>query len=260
MREPFFQGSFYPRTRAECERALAKFEAEAKESRDARAVISPHAGWIYSGATAAHAFAALKKAPTVVILSPSHSGSRVPVATSAEDWRTPLGTIELDRALAEELAGSGAAAFDESAHDGEHAIEVLLPFVQHYFPDSKFVPLVFADQSLERALEVAAALAKSECDFSVVASSDFTHYEPAGAARRKDDELLRALRSMDAKGFYDAIRATGATACGYAPVACAASWAKAAGAKRGELLHFSNSGDASGDYSSVVDYAAFAFC
>ncbi len=259
MREPFYSGSFYPSTRTECERELSVLSRNAKATHDARAVISPHAGWLYSGETAANAFAALKKAPTIVLLSPSHSGARVPVATSAEDWRTPLGKIQLDCKLMSELVDSNAIAVDESAHEGEHAIEVLLPFVQHYFPKARFVPIVFADQSLDAALAVAGALCESQRGFSVVASSDFTHYEPSGEAREKDEELLRALFAMDGAAFYEAIRVTGATACGFAPIACALSWAKSAGAKLGELLHFSNSGDASGDYSRVVDYAAVAF-
>jgi len=260
MREPAVAGQFYPSTKHECEALLSKFKRDAgRVATKSRAVVAPHAGWVYSGATAMRSFLALEKAETYVVLSPNHTGRGLAVATSNQDWETPFGVCELDSELAGELVRVGVAEADEAAHAEEHSVEVQLPFLQFVFGKFKFVPVTFLDQSLSAALRVAEALAKTKKNISVVASSDFTHYEPAKQAREKDMAVIDAILKMDVEAFYARLRETRATACGYAPIACALTWGKLKGAKRGELLGFSNSGEASGDYSSVVDYASIAF-
>ncbi len=260
MREPAVAGQFYPPTKRECEALLSKFKRDAGcVATKSRAVVAPHAGWIYSGATAMRSFLALEKADTFVVLSPNHSGLGAAVATSSEDWETPLGVCRLDDSLMGELVDAGAAEVSEEAHLQEHSVEVQLPFLQFIFGKFKFVPVTFLDQSLSTALRVAEALAKTKKKISIVASSDFTHYEPAAEAKEKDEKAIARLLLMDAEGFYRALRQERVTACGYAPIACALYWAKLKGAKKGVLLGFSNSGEASGDYAAVVDYASLAF-
>ncbi|MFA4946264.1 MAG: AmmeMemoRadiSam system protein B [Candidatus Micrarchaeia archaeon] len=253
-RKPAFNGSFYPASRRECEAALEKFRRDAgKQKTRSRAVVAPHAGWVYSGAMAMRSFLALAPAKTVVVLAPNHTGLGSPVSTSARDWLTPLGECKIDSALVQALAP--AVRVDEAAHSREHSVEVQLPFIQFLHGTARFAPVVFLDQSLRAAFAVAEALA--DAPVSIVASSDFTHYEEAAKARSVDEKLFSFLADLDAEGFHRA--ALRSSACGYAPVACAARWAELNGAKRGELLAFSNSGEATGDYSSVVDYASLAF-
>ncbi|VVB67209.1 Memo-like protein [Candidatus Norongarragalina meridionalis] len=256
MREPAVAGSFYPGDSEDVEEMLAAFRERAKApKKKTDAVVAPHAGWIYSGATAMHSFLALEKKKTYVVLSPNHTGAGAPIAMSAEDWETPLGTVKNDKALAKELG----LPISEAAHQREHSVEVQLPFLQFLFGDFSFVPITMMDQSLEAATMVAEKLAASKKDFAVVASSDFTHYEPAKQAKEKDDKVIDAILKMDADLFYQRLQETHATACGFGPIAAAMLWAKKKGRKKGELLAFSNSGDVSGDYAAVVDYAAIAF-
>ncbi len=232
-----------------------------------KAVVAPHAGWVYSGQTAAHSYQALKNsAPNdsvFVILSPNHTGYGSAVALSAIDWQTPLGTVKNDEKFREALlAASPVFEVSEEAHAMEHSVEVQLPFLQHYFHEFSFVPVTFLDQSIEAARTVGNAIAqaakKSKKTVFVVASSDFTHYEPAAQARQKDEKVIAALRDLNVESFYDALRETRASACGYAPIAAAAVYAKKLGAKKSVLLDFANSGKASGD-ANVVDYASIAF-
>ena len=275
VRKAFVAGQFYPRSASECNAMLASFENGVDKKKIAgvkpRAVVAPHAGWVYSGQTAAYSYQALKNcAPTgsvFVVLSPNHTGYGSAVALSALDWQTPLGTVKNDKEVREALlAESPVFEIAEEAHAMEHSIEVQLPFLQHYFKESdfsfSFVPITFLDQSLEAAKNVGEAIAsaskKIKRPLFVIASSDFTHYEPAAQAREKDDKVIAALRDLNVEAFYDALRETRATACGYAPIAAAAVYAKKTGAKKAVLLDFSNSGKASGD-SNVVDYASIAF-
>ncbi len=273
VRNAFVAGQFYPRSASECGAALASFEANVDKNKTKSvkpaAAVAPHAGWIYSGQTAAYAYEALKtaapkKGAVFVVLSPNHTGYGAAVALSALDWQTPLGIVKNDAALrAELLKASPVFEVAEESHAMEHSVEVQLPFLQHYFAEFSFVPVTFLNQSLEAAGTVgnaiAAAAKKSKTPVFVIASSDFTHYEPAAQARAKDEKVIAALRDLNVEAFYDALRETRASACGYAPIAAAAVYAKARGAKRAVLLDFSNSGKASGDNASVVDYAAIAF-
>jgi AmmeMemoRadiSam system protein B len=232
------------------------------------AVVAPHAGWIYSGQTAAYSYQAIKNsAPAIgavfVVLSPNHTGYGAAVSVSELDWQTPLGIAKNDAELRSELLkASPVFEVAEEAHATEHSVEVQLPFLQHFFAEFSFVPITFLDQSLEAARAVgnalAAAASKTKKKVFVVASSDFTHYEPAAQARAKDEKVIAALRGLNIEAFYRELRETRATACGYAPIAAAAVFAKARGAKRSVLLDFSNSGKA-GSEASVVDYAAIAF-
>ncbi|PIO05936.1 hypothetical protein COT29_03445 [Candidatus Micrarchaeota archaeon CG08_land_8_20_14_0_20_59_11] len=256
MREPAVAGAFYPGDREEIGELLGAFrDGATAPKKKTDAVVAPHAGWIYSGATAMHSFLALEKKKTYVVLSPNHTGMGAPVALSAEDWETPLGTVRNDGALVKELG----LPISEAAHQREHSVEVQLPFLQYLFGDFSFVPITMMDQSLEAARTVAERLAASKRDFAVIASSDFTHYEPARQAKEKDMKVIDAILRMDAAAFYEKLRATRATACGFGPIAAAMLWAKKKGRKKGELLAFSNSGDVSGDYAAVVDYASIAF-
>ena len=275
LRKAFVSGQFYPRSASECNTMLKAFEAGVKKDKikniAPKAVVAPHAGWIYSGQTAAYSYEALKNSASngsiFVILSPNHTGYGSAVALSALDWQTPLGTVKNDAELrAALLKASPVFEIAEEAHAMEHSIEVQLPFLQHYFKDScfsfSFVPVTFLDQSLEAAKKVGEAIAQASKKIKkplfIVASSDFTHYEPAAQAREKDDKVIAALADLNVTAFYDALRETAATACGYAPIAAAAVYAKARGAKKARLLNFSDSGRASGD-SNVVDYASIAF-
>jgi len=229
-------------------------------------LICPHAGYMYSGPVAASAFYELAidgKPDTVVLLGPNHTGYGSGLALMREGvWRTPLGDVELDSGLADAiLHETRIVDVDETAHLYEHSIEVQLPFLQFLYGNTfKIVPICFLMQDYDSALEVGRALVETldATNALVIASSDMTHYEPAKTAAAKDQVALKAVTELDAKRFYQTVETQNITACGYAPITSLITYAVGVCAKA-QLLSYHNSGDVTGDHSSVVGYASVKF-
>jgi len=232
------------------------------------ALVCPHAGYMYSGPVAAHSYARLAKEgkPDVaIILGPNHTGFGSAVAISVSGaWRTPLGDVEIDTAVAEAIMDKAdVMSLDDGAHLYEHSIEVQLPFLQFlYGSDFKLVPICMMLQGLQTSSEVGSAIAKvvRELDLNVIiiASTDLTHYEPQHVAERKDRAVIEAVERLDVPGLYEVVEELPVSMCGYGPTATAMVAAKELGAARGELLKYATSGDITGDKSSVVGYASIA--
>lgn len=229
--------------------------------------VCPHAGYMFSGAVAAHAYykLALDGKPDVVFLfGPNHGGYGSGLAVMNDGfWRTPLGDVEIDSESAKQVVReSSIVDVDDSAHRLEHSIEVQLPFLQYlYGSEFKIVPICFLMQDLSSAREVGEAVAKVLAGKNgvIIASSDMTHYEPQESAERKDKMVLEAVEAMDEAKLYSVIEAHRISACGYGPIAALITAAKILGAKEAKLLCYKTSGDVIGDYSSVVGYAAVCF-
>jgi AmmeMemoRadiSam system protein B len=238
-----------------------------KGPREVVGLVCPHAGYMYSGPVAANAYYELAqdgKPDTVVILGPNHTGYGSAIALMNEGfWRTPLGDVEIDGETANSIVRETRLVdVDDLAHRFEHSIEVQLPFLQYlYGSDFKFVPVCFQMQDLSSAVEVGKALVEvlANKNAVVIASSDMTHYEPQGKAAAKDMAALKAVEAMDEKRFYSIIETKNVTACGYGPIAAVTAAAKGLGAKKAKVLCYKSSGDITGDYSSVVGYAAVSF-
>ena len=230
-------------------------------------LVCPHAGYMYSGPVAANAYYALAedgKPDTVVILGPNHTGYGSGLALMNEGvWRTPLGDVEVDGETANRIVRETRLVdVDELAHRFEHSIEVQLPFLQYlYGSEFKLVPICFQLQDLQSAVEVGRALVEvlASKNAVIIASSDMTHYEPQGNAETKDLAALKAVEAMNEKLFYSTIEKRHVTACGYGPIATVIVAAKGLGATEAKLLCYKSSGDVTGDYSSVVGYAAVSF-
>ena len=230
-------------------------------------MICPHAGYMYSGPVAASAFYELAsdgKPDTVVLMGPNHTGYGSALSLMREGvWRTPLGDVEIDTEMANEISHETRFIdVDELAHRYEHSIEVQLPFLQFLYGDAfKIVPICFLMQDYDSAVEVGKALVEvlEPTNTVVIASSDMTHYESAETAAARDQAALKAVTDMDAKRFYETVETQNITACGYAPITALITYAKGINAKEAKLLSYHNSGDITGDYSSVVGYAAVSF-
>jgi len=230
-------------------------------------LVCPHAGYMYSGPVAAnsyHRLAADGRVDVFVIMGPNHYGLGSGLATVERGiWRTPLGDVQVDSELAEEIVReSGIIDIDEAAHTYEHSIEVQLPFLQYLYGSSfKFVPICFLMQDLESSREVGRALAKALADRNavIIASTDLTHYEPQNTAERKDRMVIEAMLKMDENLLYSVLESHRVSACGYGPVAALIVAAKGLKAERAELLSYKTSGDVTGDRSSVVGYASVMF-
>jgi AmmeMemoRadiSam system protein B len=230
-------------------------------------LVCPHAGYMFSGSVAANAYYRLAldgKPDVVVVFGPNHTGYGSALAIMNEGfWRTPLGDVEVDGETANQIVHEARLVdVDESAHRFEHSIEVQLPFLQYlYGSDFKFVPICFLMQDLSSAREVGQAVAKVLADKNavIVASSDMTHYESQMNAARKDKLALEAVEAMNEAEFFSTIESRNISACGYGPIAALITAAKSLGAREAKLLCYKTSGDVTGDYSSVVGYAAVCF-
>jgi len=230
-------------------------------------LVSPHAGYMYSGPVAAHGYHRLAEdgKPNVAVLcGPNHTGSGSALAVMKEGvWRTPLGDVEIDTATADSiLRASDIIDVDDSAHAFEHSIEVQLPFLQFLYGSTfKFVPICFLMQDLASSREVGSAVAKALAGKNavVIASTDMTHYEPQRMAEKKDKAAIEAMLKLDEEGLYSTIEAQRISMCGFGPTIAAITAAKALGAKKAELLCYKTSGDVVGDYSAVVGYSSLVF-
>lgn len=268
MRTPAVSGRFYPGTAAELERTVRDLldgPGGAGDARPApaRAALVPHAGYLYSGATAASVFARLEIPSVVVILAPNHTGTcRAPGGVSLWEkgaFRTPLGDVRVDAEFAGALLeASPLVGRDHAAHEAEHAVEVELPFLQLKRSDVGIVPLVLAWDVWEGCARLAEALAGLVARWPepvlLLASSDLNHYEPAATSQHKDRRALDAVAELDGAGLLARCRAERISMCGRAPAATVLAAARALGAARADVVHYSHSGMVTGDDDAVVGY------
>ncbi len=266
IRGPVVAGMFYPFSRDSLERTLSRLFEHTKAS-DFICVVSPHAGYEYSGKTAAFAINSLRPAKTFIILGPNHNitGSEFSIMGSGE-WETPMGRIGIDQELAKELKRCEVIRDDDSAHMQEHSIEVQLPFLQHRFKNPKFVPISIAnmdysDEFLRKCASLGEHIAKTieGRKTNVIASSDFSHYLPKEVAEDKDEKAVERIERLDPKGFFRTLEEINASVCGYGPIAVLMYVAKSLGLKKAEVINHTNSGDSTGDFSAVVSYYAIGF-
>jgi AmmeMemoRadiSam system protein B len=242
-------------------------EAAMNGPRQVVGLICPHAGYMFSGPVAAHAYYRLSvdgKPNVVFLLGPNHTGVGSGLAIMSEgSWRTPLGDVEIDGEAANQVVrDSQIIDVDDSAHNFEHSIEVQLPFLQYlYRSEFKIVPICFLMQDLSSARDVGEAVAKvaSRKNALIVASSDMTHYEPQEIAERKDGKALEEVEALDEARFISTVESHQMSVCGVGPIAALIRAAKALGTKEAKLLCYKTIGDVIGDYSSVVGYAAVCF-
>jgi hypothetical protein len=269
-----FAGSFYPGKDGELSKfidgAMGSAEVDPKAVEGAVAYVAPHAGYEYSGKTAAFTYKAMRysknaaSADSVVVVGPNHTGKGAPIAVSTSDWETPLGIAQNDTELSNAIASTSESLYiDEDAHRGEHSIEVQLPFLQRVLAGKKFCFVCLGDQSVGSSELLADAILKASRSLgrkvAVLASSDFDHYEPADVAKGKDSKLLEELKRMDHVAFNGLVDTLDDSICGFGPITVAMLFAKGMGAHSGMVLNYSNSGDSTGDYSNVVAYASVVF-
>lgn len=264
---PAVAGSFYPAARgrlcALVESYLAEVEIDSGPS-VVRGILVPHAGLIYSGRCAAQVFRRVVIPPVVVILAPNHTG-RCEAPGGASLWARGGFQVSLgELAVAEEFAAELAArcellADDREAHRDEHAVEVQLPFIARLRPDASIVPILLEWCDWERCRRLAESLAGLMADWAdpvlLVASSDMTHFESAGAAAAKDRVALSALERLAGEELLSACRRERITMCGCGPAAVVAEAARLLGGEKGTVVDYRHSGLVTGDDSRVVAYA-----
>jgi hypothetical protein len=270
VRKPAVAGSWYPGSRSAIVAELDAYLAGAKAAPAGRlvALVSPHAGWRYSGPVAAFGYSLLRgsRGLTVVLAGPSHRFAFEGVAVwTRGGFETPLGTIPIDETLAAALL----AAAPEWVKDGprphyeEHSLEMQLPFLQHLVEDLAIVPCLMGSQAREEvdalAGAIAAAAARAARPVLLVASSDLSHYHPAPVANRLDALVVDDVGRFDAERLMQRLEADRGHACGGGPIVAVMKAARALGAGAAHVLRYADSGDAGEhDKSRVVGYLSAA--
>ena len=274
VRLPCQAGSFY----ASSERALRKqieecfrhnFGSRALPNvreqgpRRAIALVSPHAGYMYSGPVAAKGYAYVAddgRPDIIVIVGPNHTGYGTGVSIMLGGvWRTPLGDVSINAELAKDVQRfSEFIDVDAGAHLYEHSIEVQLPFLQYVYGSFQFVPICMRMQDLEVSQDVGAAIARASAGKNVliIASTDLSHYESQSIVEKKDSLALDAISRLDEEELQSVVEAHGISMCGYGPVSAAIVASKTLGAEKTVLLQHKTSGDMTGDKRQVVGYAS----
>jgi AmmeMemoRadiSam system protein B len=227
------------------------------------AIVAPHAGYVYSGPSAAHAYLRLaeqEKPDTVVVIGPNHTGRGTPVSIMGDGfWETPLGRVELDSTVAEEIIqGSNIARLDDTAFIREHSVEVQVPFLQFIYSEFKLVPICMGYQDLETSIDLGRAIHETVKGRNaiIVASSDLNHMESKDVSNKKDKYVLDAIDAMDEVQLQDSVKREQITTCGYGPVSATLVASKLGGAKSSEIISYYTSGDIIGDDRQVVGYAS----
>jgi AmmeMemoRadiSam system protein B len=262
IRKAAVAGSFYPRDPRELKEWLDRLLVPGRKKDRAYAVVSPHAGYQYSGAVAGAVFSSVVLPDAFIIMAPSHRPIRSLFAIMKEgSWETPLGEFKVDAELAEALAaGSDLIRIDPSAHDAEHSLEVQLPFIQAQKIAPTMVPVAIShlaryEQIAELGRAAAAAVRRAGRDVLLVASTDMSHYISAEEARLKDFLAIQKILDLDPRGLFETVRGEEISMCGFQPTAAVLAAAKELGATRGELVMYATSGDQTGDCDAVVGYA-----
>ncbi len=260
-RSPIASGRFYPGNKEELENALKTLTGDCPQRQKALGVISPHAGYAYSGRVMGSVFSRIEVPDTVVILAPNHTGRGKPFSVWPEGvWQTPLGDTSIDDELVNEMMNTcGLLERDKAAHQNEHSAEVILPFLQYSNPQVKIVVIVIRSGNFEDLSFVGKSigyiLKRTKPDTLVVASSDMTHYESQQSADKKDKSAIAEIVALREEGLYRVVRELDVSMCGVSPVISMMVCSKERDATKAELIKYETSGDTTGDYKQVVGYA-----
>jgi len=256
IRKTAVAGAFYPAEAASIEAMVTGFldKVPLKKITDLRGLIVPHAGYIYSGQTAAFGYKQLQNLPdrkyNIFLLGPSHYVFTTASVGDFESFETPLGPIRVNQTLCKELLKHADLEFFPQAHVQEHSLEVQLPFLKTCLKDFEIIPIVIGEASPQRLAEILSPyFLKKENLF--IFSSDLSHYNPYDVAKSIDQKSVELIRTIDVDNEEQI------DACGRIPIQTAMHLAKKHSCKI-DQLDYRNSGDTAGDKGGVVGYSAFA--
>ena len=261
IREPQVAGMFYPGSKEQLEDQLKQlFDSVSDQEKyeNVYGLIAPHAGYVYSGLTAAYGYSAVSenKYNSAVIISPSHREYFPGISVfNGEAYKTPFGKAKVNEQLRDLFIENSKAIFaGKNGHGQEHALEVHLPFLQYLFGDISVVPVVMGDQSEVYVDELAEKLASLPEDTLIVASSDLSHFYSKQQADQYDSRIAERIKSFEYNDLQNDLEEQKAHACGGGGIVALMKAAEKVGKKNSKVLHRSDSGDTSGDNREVVGY------
>lgn len=263
-RRPAVAGQFYSASSTGLSKEVQKYIETSAVREKAIGIVSPHAGLIYSGSVAGAVYSRVEFPHTFILIGPNHMGIGKPISIMTYgEWEIPTGNLKIDEVVARNiLERSKVIEEDSFAHSMEHSLEVQLPFILHFSPKVKIVPIAMmaSDTSgLDSCRLVGEAIADAvkhtEYSVTIVASSDMSHYEADSTARAKDKKAIDRVLALDPEGLYKTVIKESISMCGFMPAAAMLYAAKKLGAEEATLVKYMTSGDVSGDYGRVVGYA-----
>lgn len=265
-REATVSGLFYPEKKKDLENTLEVLFEGLESKKQGKALIAPHAGYLYSGRTAATGYNSLEeKADSFIVLGPNHTGLGAKMAVSSLDWETPLGTTERNTQISDSLVSAlPFLEYDNEAHQEEHSIEVQLPFIQYLWPHSKIVAISMMGEEEHLLKSLGEELARTVIEeekqgrnVCIVASSDFSHYVPKEYAEAHDLKAIKRITALDIGGYAKIVRDDSLTICGHSPIISLLYSAKMLKYKA-RMLKYCTSFLARGE-EPVVGYSAIEF-
>ncbi|OPY79543.1 MAG: hypothetical protein A4E65_01841 [Syntrophorhabdus sp. PtaU1.Bin153] len=270
IREPAVSGMFYPDSPGVLKKEIEGYLKTARfhpVEGDIIGLVSPHAGYMYSGQVAAYGYKAVMGMPydTVIVIAPSHRSRFEGVAiVDRGAYRTPLGVVPIDEDLAGEIVNlKDVVRRNVEVHRGEHSLEVQLPFLQVVLKDFRIVPLIMGTQdpeACEALVTCLSAAVKGKAKrLLIVGSTDLSHYYPYSQAVRLDTVIKEHLQTYDASGLSKDLQKGKCEACGAGPMIATMLLSTKLGATTSRVLKYANSGDVSGDKSGVVGYISCVF-
>lgn len=272
IREPAVAGTFYPIDRSELENEVLTMLGDSRSEQlegDIMGIISPHAGYVYSGRIAAEVYNQIrnKRYDNVIIIAPSHFEYFEGCSVVFGNYKTPIGAIETHIEMAEAIVSKSSFIKESTkGHMREHSLEVQLPFLQIALGNFKLIPVVMGSQDYSTAEDLSNSIfaVLSDATFSnnknlIVGSSDLSHYYPVERAKEMDGIVIQDIGDFDERKLIDDISSKKCEACGYGPMITTMLISKKLGANKSRVISYGNSGDVSGDYSSVVGYLSSVF-
>lgn len=257
-------GQFYSADPQQLKQQVETFLSGAETRHEAIGVILPHAGYVYSGSVAGRVLAETMIPRQVILCGPNHRGAGAPAAVSgASAWASPLGDVPVASELRDRLLDTiEPLQVDDLAHQFEHSLEVMLPFLQLSRPGVEIVPLALGHLSLKQCLQLGCELGRALVDWDqpvlLLASSDMHHFSSAEVTERLDAEAIERMTTFDIEGLYRTVQEQQISMCGVLPAVVVMTAARELGASRCRLVDYSHSGRVNGDYSSVVGYAGLS--
>lgn len=257
-RQAAVAGVFYP---ADKKSVSSFIEAHAIKTDKVRAagVLVPHAGYVYSGATAVRTLSHIHIPDTVIVAGPNHTGAGPEISVFPEGfWQTPMGDVAMDGELIEKLTANSLFTKDIRAHRSEHSLEVILPILKYFNPDVKVVCITAKYLDIASVKKAADSIAACT-DALFVISSDFNHFEDAETTELKDKAAIDKLMTMNAEGLYETVSDMRISMCGVVPACMGILYSRAKGALKPVFVEHTHSGEVNGDNSKVVGYAGLYY-
>jgi AmmeMemoRadiSam system protein B len=260
-RSPAVSGQFYHGNSSKLQQQVENYVVKDARREKVIAVVSPHAGLVYSGPVAGALYSSIEFPETFILIGPNHTGLGAQVSLMASgEWEIPTGVFHIDEKISHKISMYvPLMTKDTKAHMFEHSLEVQLPFIAYFSKSAKIVPIIILSASVEECRVIGEGIARAVRDIGsaviIVASSDMSHYVPDDIARKKDSKAIDRILSLDPEGLYETVEKEKISMCGCIPVTTMLYAAEALGAQSARLIKYATSAEVSGDYEHVVGYA-----